>query len=295
MSNWFFAANGQQQGPYPDAQFQSLIGNGTVHADTLVWTEGMPGWQKASEVPGLMAVPPGPPMVPHGAQPPMMAGGAMSGAAAGAPGQALVADLPLWGLLGRALLMAIGTMLVVPAPWVATWFYSWFFSHVQVPGRGNLSFTGQPLDIWWVFMLLGLTSYIGAYDNTLQLLSIPIQAFLGWMILKWVVGNLAANGQKLPLAFNGSVIGYIGWQLLTFISFITIIGWAWVVAYWVRWICRNISGTRREIVFNGSGWQILWRTIVMALLSTLIIPIPWVLRWYARWYVSQFALVPRGA
>jgi hypothetical protein len=234
-------------------------------------------------------------MVPHGAQPPMMAGGAMSGAAAGAPGQALVADLPLWGLLGRALLMAIGTMLVVPAPWVATWFYSWFFSHVQVPGRGNLSFTGQPLDIWWVFMLLGLTSYIGAYDNTLQLLSIPIQAFLGWMILKWVVGNLAANGQKLPLAFNGSVIGYIGWQLLTFISFITIIGWAWVVAYWVRWICRNISGTRREIVFNGSGWQILWRTIVMALLSTLIIPIPWVLRWYARWYVSQFALVPRGA
>ena len=294
MSNWFYAANGQQQGPFPDAQFQSLIGNGTVRADTLVWTEGMAGWQKAGEVPGLMAVPPGPPMMPQGGPPPMMAGGAGMGAA-GAPGHALSADLPLFGLLGRSIVYAIGVMLVIPAPWAATWFYRWFFSRVQAPGRGPLSFTGQPLDIWWALMLLGLTSYVGAYDNTLQLLMIPVQAFLSWMILKWIVGNLAANGQKLPLAFNGSVIGYIGWQLLTFISFITIIGWAWVVAYWIRWICRNISGTRREIVFNGTGWQILWRTIVMSLLSCLIIPIPWVLRWYANWYVSQFALVPRSA
>ena len=80
MSNWFFAANGQQQGPYPEAQFRDLIGNGTVRADTLVWTEGMAGWQKAGEVPGLVATPPGPPTLQHGA-PPMMAGGA-SGAPA---------------------------------------------------------------------------------------------------------------------------------------------------------------------------------------------------------------------
>jgi hypothetical protein len=294
MSNWFFAANGQQQGPYPEAQFRDLIGNGTVRADTLVWSEGMAGWQKAGEVPGLMVVPPGPPMMPQGGPPPMMAGGAVAGAASG-PGSALVADLPVWGLFWRAIVCAIGTLLVIPAPWAATWYYRWLFPHIQAPGRGALSFTGQPLDIWWVFMLLGLTSYIGAYDNTLQLLSIPIQAFLGWMIVKWVVSNLAANGQKLPLAFNGSVIGYIGWQLLAAISFITIIGWAWVASFWMRWICRNISGTRRELVFNGSGWQILWRTIVLSLLCILIIPIPWVLRWYARWFVEQFALVPRSA
>ena len=92
MSNWFFAANGQQQGPYPEAQFRDLIGNGTVRADTLVWTEGMAGWQKAGEVPGLVATPPGPPTLQHGA-PPMMAGGASGapGSASGAPGSALVA------------------------------------------------------------------------------------------------------------------------------------------------------------------------------------------------------------
>ena len=62
MSNWFYAANGQQQGPFGDAQLQDLISNGTVRPDTLVWTEGMAGWQKAAEVPGLM---------PAGGPPPM--------------------------------------------------------------------------------------------------------------------------------------------------------------------------------------------------------------------------------
>ena len=172
MSNWFFAANGQQQGPFPDAQFQSLIGNGTVRADTLVWTEGMAGWQKAGEVPGLMAVPPGRRWCRTAAPPPMMAGGAFAGAAAGEPGQALSPICRCGGCLAARCVWPSALIFVIPAPWVATWFYRWLFPHVQVPGRGNLTFTGQPLDIWWVFMLLGLTSYVGAYDNTLQLLMI---------------------------------------------------------------------------------------------------------------------------
>jgi hypothetical protein len=63
----------------------------------------------------------------------------------------------------------------------------------------------------------------------------------------------------------------------------------------MRWICRSIAGTRREIVFTGSGLEVLWRTLVFALGCAFIIPIPWLLRWYTEWYVSQFALVARGA
>ena len=88
MSNWFYAANGQQQGPFGDAQLRDLITNGTVRADTLVWTEGMAGWQKAGEVPGLMP-PGGPPMMPQGGPPSMMGAG-------GATGSAISADLPPW-------------------------------------------------------------------------------------------------------------------------------------------------------------------------------------------------------
>ncbi len=72
------------------------------------------------------------------------------------------------------------------------------------------------------------------------------------------------------------VWAFIGWQILVVVSFITIIGWAWVSTAWMRWICRNIQGTRREIVFNASGLEVLWRTIVFAIACVFIIPIPWV-------------------
>ena len=288
MSNWFYAAHGQQQGPFGDAQLRDLIANGTVRADTLVWTEGMAGWQKAAEVPGLMASAGGPPVLPMGGSPQMTGAG-------GAVGNALSADLPLWELLGRALLYIIGMLLVIPAPWVAVWFYRWFGSRLQVPGRPNFSFTGQVGDIWWAFIILALLGLAGAYDATYQLITIILQAVVSWFVLRWAVSNFASNGQRIPTTFEGSIWGYIGWQLLLVISFITIIGWAWVITAMLRWMCRNVAGARREIVFNGSGLEVLWRSIVFALLSFLIIPIPWMLRWYARWYVSQFALAPRGA
>jgi GYF domain 2 len=287
MSNWFYAANGQQQGPFGDVQLRDLIASGTVRADTLVWTEGMAGWQKAAEVPGLMASAGGPPSLSMGGPPPMMG--------AGGAGNALSAELPLWGLLGRTLLYIIGMLVVIPAPWVATGFYRWFVSQMRVPGRPNLSFTGQVGDIWWVFVLLALLGLVGAYDSTYQIIAIVLQAVLSWMVLRWIVSNLASNGQKIPTTFDGSIWTYIGWQILMIVSFITIIGWAWVITAMLRWICRNISGARREIVFNGSGLEVLWRSIVVAIACAFIIPIPWMLRWYARWYVSQFALAPRGA
>ena len=51
--SWFFASQGQQQGPIPEHQLRELIAAGTVTADTLVWSEGMANWQRAGDVPGL--------------------------------------------------------------------------------------------------------------------------------------------------------------------------------------------------------------------------------------------------
>src|SRR5216684_687952 len=67
MSNrsWFFASQGKQQGPYPEAQLREFIANGTVTAETLVWSEGMAGWQKAGDIPGLLAGASGLPPVPQ--------------------------------------------------------------------------------------------------------------------------------------------------------------------------------------------------------------------------------------
>ena len=145
----------------------------------------------------------------------------------------------------------IGIVLVIPAPWVATWFYRWIVSRLYVPGRPNLAFTGQPLDIWYVFIAIGILTYVGSADlYYLQYLSIPIQAVLSWMVVRWFASNLSSNGQPLPIAFNGSALGYVGWQVLLYVSFITIVGWAWVVTAWMRWVCRNIDGTQREVIFT---------------------------------------------
>jgi hypothetical protein len=290
--SWFYASNGQQQGPYPEVQLRDLIARGTVRADTLVWSEGMAGWQKAGEIPGLMSVTARPPAMPQAGAPPMAGGVGYGGGGVEGP---LSIDLPLLPLLGRFLLVMIGALLIIPSPWTSTSFYRWMASRMTVPGRPNFAFTGQPLDIWYVFIAMGVMSYVGNYDNTLQLIVIPVEAFLSWMLLRWLFGNLSSNGQQLPIAFNGSVVAFIGWELLMIISFITIIGWAWVIAAWMRWICRNISGTRREVIFIGTGLEILWRTIVFSIGCIFIIPIPWALRWYNAWFISQFALVERTA
>jgi hypothetical protein len=281
MSNrsWFFAAEGKQQGPYPEAQFHDFIARGAITPDTLVWTEGMAGWQKAREIPGLIA--------PSG-YPPTLAGG-------GYGGGTLSIDLPLWSFFGYCVLLVIGNVVVIPAPWIVTAYYRWLMPRLHVPGRPNLGFTGQVGDIWYAIIALALLGYVGVIDQRLQLVAIPLQAVFSWMLLRWFVSNISSNGQHLPITFEGSVWGFIGFQLLMFVAIFTIIGWAWVITAWLRWLCRNLAGTQRDVVFNGSGLQVLWRSIVFSLLIIFIIPIPWMIRWYAKWYVSQTALVERGA
>jgi len=290
MSNrsWFFASQGQQQGPYPEAQLRQFIATGTVTAETLIWSEGMAGWQKAGEIPGLFSGGSGSPPISQPGGPLVSAGGDSGGP--------LSIEVGLWSLLGRSLLFIIGLVLVVPAPWTATGFYGWMVSRLHVPGRPNFGFTGQVGDIWYVFVVLGLCTYAGFSGYTsVQLILFLVEGFLYWMVVRWIAANLSSNGERLPIEFEGSALGYVGWYLLMTISVITIIGWAWVTTAWMRWICRNIGGTHREVVFNATGLGMLWRTILFAVACAFVIPIPWVLRWYARWYTSQFALVERTA
>ena len=104
MASWFYASEGKQQGPYPEGQFRDLIAQGIVRPDTLVWSEGMAGWQKAAEIPGLMAGAGGPPpMIPQPGGPPMTVLERVAVGFAGADAQRMVdrrdedlavADLP---------------------------------------------------------------------------------------------------------------------------------------------------------------------------------------------------------
>ena len=293
MASWFYASEGKQQGPYPEGQFRDLIAQGVVRPDTLVWTEGMAGWQKAAEIPGLVGAGGAPPMVPAGG-PPMMGSGGYAG---GGGGGSLAVDFGILEFTWRTLVLAIGSCFVIPVPWLFVWYTQWLVPCIKVPGRPNLSFTGSAMTLVpWFFGFIVLAIVIGFIGSTLlsNLLFI-VQIVLYWLLIKWMIANLASNGQPLGLSFTGTVWAYVGWNLLFAISIITIIGWAWVAAAQMRWFCRSIEGTRREIVFNGSGLDILWRGIVAAILCSLIIPIPWVYRWIMNWFASQTVLAPRGS
>ena len=297
MASWFYASEGKQQGPFPEGQFRDLIAQGVVRPDTLVWTEGMAGWQKAAEIPGLIGGGGAPPMMPGG--PPMMGSGGYAGAGGyGGPGGAsLAVDFGILEFTWRTLALVIGSFFIIPVPWLFVWYTQWIVSCVKVPGRPNLSFTGNAMTLVpWFFGFIVLAIAIGYIGSEiLSNLLFIVQIVLYWLLIKWMIANLASNGQPLGLSFTGSIWAYIGWNLLFAISIITIIGWAWVAAAQMRWFCRSIEGTRREIVFKGSGLDILWRGIVAVILCSLIIPIPWVYRWIMNWFASQTELVARGS
>jgi hypothetical protein len=298
MASWFYASEGKQQGPYPEGQFRDLIAQGVVRPDTLVWSEGMAGWQKAAEIPGLVGGGGAPPMVPAGGPPMMGAGGyAGAGYTGAGGGGSLSVDFGILEFTWRSIVMLIGMCFIIPVPWVFVWYTKWIVSCVKVPGRPNLSFTGNAMTLVpWYFGFVVLAIAIALFGSaSLNNVIFIVQVVLYWLLLKWMVANLASNEQPLGLSFTGSVWAYIGWNLLFAISIITIVGWAWVAAAQIRWMCRNIQGTRRDIIFRGSGLGILWRGIVAAILSGFIIPIPWVYRWMMNWFASQTELAPRGS
>jgi GYF domain 2 len=288
--SWFFAANGQQQGPYPEAQFRDFIARGMIRPDTLVWSEGMAGWQRAGDIPGMMSLAGGPPAMPRPGGPPMDTG---------ADGSQLSLDMGIVDFVWRSIVLVLGCIFVIPAPWVIVWYVKWFTSCVQVPGRPNLSFEGRAMTIVpWFFgaIVIDIVLAAIAYETEsrgISNLGSLIQIVLYWLFLKWLIANLASNGRLLGLSFSGSFWAYLGWSVLTAISVITIIGWAWVLAAQMRWICRNIQGTQRQVVFKGTGLQYLWRVIVTIIACGFIIPIPWVVRWMLDWQLSQTELVDR--
>jgi GYF domain 2 len=278
---WYTAIGGQQAGPYSEEQFRDLIAANRVTADTLVWCTGMDNWTKAGAIPGLMSGAPRPPPLPLPAS---------SAAAAAGAAEALATDVRVWPLIGRSIVVALGQLLILPAPWAVTSYYRWFVGHLQLPGGRRAAFTGRPEDIWYIFMLNALLGYAGVINNYLQLATVFLAPLFLLIILRWFVPNLTWQGQTAPLRFTGTYWPMLGWYVLAIISVISIIGWAWVTTAWTRWMCRHVEGGARRLLFTASGWGLLWRSIVFFLSRLVIVPIPWSVHWYVRWLVSQFAV-----
>ena len=64
MANWYVNIDGNQAGPYSEADFENMRAQGMIPPNAYVWREGMANWVFASELPG------GTPAAPTMAPPP---------------------------------------------------------------------------------------------------------------------------------------------------------------------------------------------------------------------------------
>jgi hypothetical protein len=65
LQAWYYMVDGEQVGPIAAEDLQQLAMNGTIHAESELWTEGLDQWIPATNVEGLLPVEP----VPEPAQP----------------------------------------------------------------------------------------------------------------------------------------------------------------------------------------------------------------------------------
>jgi SulP family sulfate permease len=49
---WYYAVDGASQGPISQTEFDTLIANGSIRPNTLVWREGMDDWLPLGQMPG---------------------------------------------------------------------------------------------------------------------------------------------------------------------------------------------------------------------------------------------------
>ncbi len=279
-----------RQGPYSEADIVRLIGNGTIGQETLVWSAELTDWRAAGQVEKFAAL-----FV--GQQPPPIPSATLSvapAAIATMPAGNLSADFPVWGLFWRSLLLCLGGLVIVPTPWTNTVFYRFIGTHTILPDGRRLTFAGQPADIWLVFIAIAILTLAEQFSPYIMIIAVPLTAALTVQVIRWFCTKLGTDDGLVKLTFTGGTWTYIGLMVLLYVSFITIIGWAWVVKAMMRWMCQHVEGTL-AFDFAGTGLSILWRALAFGLGSVLVIPIPWLLRWYMAWFVSQIQVAQTGA
>jgi hypothetical protein len=289
--NYYFKdRSGAQNGPVSFEELVRLARAGRLAPDCLVWPEG--GAPRAArDMPDIVAA--------------MNTPAPAGGAGGGGP---LQADFPVWGLFWRMLAFGFGILPIIPAAWLGPWYYGWQASRVRLPNGPRLHLEAAFASGAALFFFLALATVAPAiYDGVavaadpaatqradvgaVRLIGQVAQLICQYQILRWFSGALRSEDGALRVAFSGGFWPYLGWTVLAGLSIFTIIGWAWVVRFATRWICRNTTGTH-AFEFVGEGLSILWRTIVLILASIFIIPIPWVIAWFANWFVSQIVVTP---
>lgn len=211
------------------------------------------------------------------------------------------------GILGWFVLYILGTISVIGLAWVTAGFARWMCRHVRFSDGTQAEFrgTGDQVVIWhilYIFVMVlvqflsadAVSAGLGVFAAILLGMIVVLTAILH-TIIKWFVFNVKltnpATGTTGPdLTFEGSYGALLGWYLAMAVSVYTIIGWAWVVPAFYRWLASKVKGKGRVFSFHGEPLQFLWRVVAVSVGTMLIVTIPWLYQWLTKWLVQQIRM-----
>lgn len=186
--------------------------------------------------------------------------------------------VPWWILL---------SLLVIPAGWGTASLSRWYVRNLWFSDGTEAWFEGTGGQIWWYFVIRGALSAVANFIPILAVASTVASVFVDpWIdlaITRWFVRGSRLSSGTRP-GFTGTYWPFLAFYVLLALSLFTIIGWAWVMSAFMRWICRNLAIGAKQAVFVGSGWEFLWRGIASILCSIPIVTIPWAWVWFMKWF-----------
>ena len=207
-------------------------------------------------------------------------------------------------LFGWGLLTGISSYLIIPAGYAATAAWKWFLSQVVFDDGTRLEYHGKVSDVWAALAISGVLMWISVIPQIamqgnpaligpvifLNLAVMLVSVAIGLYVMrKFFGGTHLSSGQVLR--FDGTYWPYVGYMLLYVVSVYTIIGWAWVLAAFLRWFWTNVKSAGLHLDFKGQGHEILWRMLVFVIFSIPIITLPWSLKWIYDWMISKIIIV----
>ena len=192
--SWFYAQNGERQGPVSESEAQRLVQAGTIGADTLVWTEGMQDWAKASAVLPMMGGTPPPPPPPAAPGPMTTSTSAEYEQAYAGPG-----DHP-----------------------------TGFQDSVRTVFKKYATFTGRARrpEYWWFVLFNFIGNFVLSIIDAMVFGSGDTGPLSGLFSLAILIPSIAVGARRLH------DIGRSGWWLL--IGLIPLLGWIILIIWLVK-------------------------------------------------------------
>jgi len=187
-------------------------------------------------------------------------------------------NLPYWSLIVPAL---VGV-------WIFVAVCRWFCRSLRFSDGVTADFSGRGIEIlhWWILWVLAGQHWKSPW---LEIAGYVLGFWSTVHILRWFVRSVKLSSGR-RFVFRGTFGELLAWEVSLGLSVITILGWAWVLAAFYRWLAEKTQSDEAWLQFHGRGEQILWRTLATILFCIPVVTIPWALLWYVRWLVQQFTL-----